>query len=111
MLDAWDEAPPGAIRPEILDRKGLFSLDVDSAIWKGLRILEVGLGDNRQPPRWLADESMRVAIIAYLDLQGCRVELEIIRREVTNMHVWYAEEYDAIQTSMQETSAWPNSNF
>ncbi|KAF9512191.1 hypothetical protein BS47DRAFT_1394479, partial [Hydnum rufescens UP504] len=29
MLDAWDDAPRGAIRPEKLDRKGLFSLDID----------------------------------------------------------------------------------
>ncbi|KAF9503408.1 hypothetical protein BS47DRAFT_1449953 [Hydnum rufescens UP504] len=47
MLDAWDDAPRGAIRPEKLDRKGLFSLNVDGAIWKGLHILEAGLGDNR----------------------------------------------------------------
>jgi hypothetical protein len=95
----------------VLDRKGLFSLDVDGVIWKGLRILDIGLGDNRPPPRWLADENMRVAIIVYLDLQGCQVELEIIKREVTNMHVWYAEEYEAIQTSIQEASTSLNRSF
>ncbi|KAF9503325.1 hypothetical protein BS47DRAFT_1309967 [Hydnum rufescens UP504] len=50
MLDAWEEAPHGAIRPEKLDHKGLFSLDVDGVIWKGLCILEVGLGDDHPPP-------------------------------------------------------------
>ncbi|KAF9511852.1 hypothetical protein BS47DRAFT_1467798 [Hydnum rufescens UP504] len=102
MLDAWDDAPRGAIRPEKLDRKGLFSLNVDGAIWKGLHILEAGLGDNRAPPRWLADENMQVAIIAYLDWKGCHAELDIIKREVANMHVWYAEEHDAIQTAIHE---------
>ncbi|KAF9504342.1 hypothetical protein BS47DRAFT_1401510 [Hydnum rufescens UP504] len=102
MLDAWDDAPRGAICPEKLDQKGLFSLDVDGAIWKGLHILEAGLGDNRAPPRWLADENMRVAIIAYLDWKGCHAKLDIIKREVANMHVWYAEEHDAIQMAIHE---------
>jgi hypothetical protein len=100
MLNNWDDAPQGTIQPEILDRKGLFSLDVDGVIWKGLHMLEARLGDDRVPPRWLADENMCVAIIAYLDLQGCQVELGIIQREVTNTHVWYAEEHHSIQTAI-----------
>ncbi|KAF9508066.1 hypothetical protein BS47DRAFT_1366226 [Hydnum rufescens UP504] len=102
ILDAWDDAPRGAIHPEKLDQKGLFSLDVDGAIWKGLHILEAGLGDNCVPPRWLADENMQVAIIAYLDWKGCHAELNIIKCEVANMHVWYAEEHNAIQTVIHE---------
>lgn len=104
MLDNWDDAPQGAIQPEVLDRKGLFSLDIDGVIWKGLHVLEAGLGDSRAPPRWLADENMRVAIIAYLDSQGCQAELDIIKREVMNLHVWYAEEYSAIQTAVRDAS-------
>ncbi|KAF9506311.1 hypothetical protein BS47DRAFT_1305406 [Hydnum rufescens UP504] len=108
MLDAWDDAPRGTIRPEKLDRKGLFSLDVDGAIWKGLHILEAGLGDNRVPPQWLADENMWVAIIAYLDWKGCHAELNIIKHEVANMHVWYVEEHDAIQTAIHEAGMHSN---
>jgi hypothetical protein len=104
MLDNWDDAPQGAIPPEMLDQKGLFSLDTDSVIWKGLHILETGLGDDCIPPRWLADENMQVAIISYLDLEGCQVELNIIKWEVMNIHVWYAKEYDAIQAIIHNTS-------
>jgi hypothetical protein len=43
-----------------------------------------------------------VAIIVYLDLEGCQVELDIIKWEVTNIHVWYAEEYNAIQATIHE---------
>ncbi|KAF9508480.1 hypothetical protein BS47DRAFT_1365949 [Hydnum rufescens UP504] len=43
-----------------------------------------------------------VAIITYLDWKGCHAELNIIKREVANMHVWYAEEHDAIQTAIHE---------
>jgi hypothetical protein len=103
MLDSWDDAPQGAIRPETLDKKGLFSLDVDGAIWKGLRLLEAGLGGDHAPPRWLADEHMRLAIIAHLDFQGCQVELDIIKREVQNMRVWYTEERLAIQSAMRNS--------
>ncbi|KAF9510706.1 hypothetical protein BS47DRAFT_1364382 [Hydnum rufescens UP504] len=82
MLANWDDAPQGTIPPKTLDRKGLFSLDVDGVIWK--------------------DKNMRVAIIAYLDLEGCQVKLDIIKQEVTNIHVWYAEEYNAIQAAIHE---------
>ncbi|KAF9504054.1 hypothetical protein BS47DRAFT_1308825, partial [Hydnum rufescens UP504] len=104
MLDNWDDAPPGAIPPETLDWKGLFSLDINGVIWKGLHVLKAGLGDDHVPPRWLADENMRVAIIAYLDLEGCQVELDIIKWEVTNIHVWYTEEYNAIRAAIHKAS-------
>ncbi|KAF9507830.1 hypothetical protein BS47DRAFT_1246745, partial [Hydnum rufescens UP504] len=91
-----DDAPQGAVCPEKLNKKGLFSLDVDGAIWKGLQLLEAGLGGDCAPPRWLADENMRLAIVAHLDLQGCKVELNIIAHEVQNMCVWYMEEHLAI---------------
>ncbi|KAF9507817.1 hypothetical protein BS47DRAFT_1303530 [Hydnum rufescens UP504] len=102
MLDNWDNAPQGVIPPKTLDQKGLFSLDLDGVIWKGLHVLEAGLRDNCMPPRWLVDENMRVAIIAYLDSEGCQVKLNIIKQEVTNVHVWYAEEYNAIQATIHK---------
>ncbi|KAF9514376.1 hypothetical protein BS47DRAFT_1392507 [Hydnum rufescens UP504] len=111
MLDNWDDAPPGAIPPKTLDRKGLFSLDIDGVIWKGLHVLEAGLGDDRVPPRWLADENMRVAIITYLDLEGCQVKLDIIKWEVTNIHVWYSEEYNAIRAAIHEAETDPALRF
>jgi hypothetical protein len=46
MLDNWDNAPEGTIPPETLDWKGLFSLDINGVIWKGLCVLEAGLGDE-----------------------------------------------------------------
>jgi hypothetical protein len=108
MLDAWGDAPEGTIHPEKLDQKGLFSLDIDGAIWKGLHILEARLGDNCMPPQWLADENMWVVIITYLDWKGCHIKLDIIKCEVTNMHVWYAEEHNAIQTAIHEASMYSN---
>ena len=79
MLDNWDDAPQGAIPPKMLNQRGLFSLDINGVIWKGLCMLEAGLGNDHVPPRWLADKNMQVAIIAYLDLEGCQVELDIIK--------------------------------
>ncbi|KAF9507379.1 hypothetical protein BS47DRAFT_1398721 [Hydnum rufescens UP504] len=62
--------------------KGIVLSRVEGAIWKGLHILEAGLGDNH----W----------------KGCHAESDIIKREVANMHVWYAEEHDAIQMAIHE---------
>jgi hypothetical protein len=100
MLNSWDDTPQGTICPEKLNKKGLFSLNTDSAIWKGLWLLEAGLGSDHAPPRWLADEVMCLAIIAHLDFQGCEVELNIIMCEVQNMCIWYTEECLAIQAAM-----------
>jgi hypothetical protein len=105
MLDNWVDAPQGAIHPEKLEKKGLFSLDVNGMIWKGLKLLGEGLGNDCAPPRWLADENMHLAIIAHLDFQGCEIELNIIKCEVKNMHVWYTKELLAVKAAIQDSGA------
>jgi hypothetical protein len=107
MLQHWDDAPLHAIRPKVLDRKGLFSLDIDAPIWQTMHILGSGLGTVDEAPRWLSDVKMRQAITAYLDHKGCQVELGTLRREISNLHTWFSEEYHAITLALHLSMLFP----
>ncbi|KAG6809758.1 hypothetical protein H0H92_014854 [Tricholoma furcatifolium] len=89
-------APPGAVPPHKIETKGLFTLDVDDAIWQ-----DVGLTDdvgslNLTPPAWLADNSVRDGIRALLEHDRCIEEGERIRHECQSMRLWFMEEWSVV---------------
>ncbi|KAI6145453.1 hypothetical protein BKA82DRAFT_3940592, partial [Pisolithus tinctorius] len=65
------KAPQGAIAPILIQRDGLFKLDVDDDIWQ-----DIGLEDDfvGLPPAWLADERVCLGIRSLLELKRCEEE-------------------------------------
>ena len=45
-------APRGALKPTMIDREGLFKLDVDDDIWQDIGLQD---GPDTASPRWLTD--------------------------------------------------------
>lgn len=90
--------PRGAVAPERMESKDLWTLDVGDAIWQ-----DIGLddgSDDTKPPRWLADDSVRKGIRAVLQLKRCEEEEAFLVQERTSAQVWFAEEWQTV------TKAW-----
>lgn len=87
--------------PSKLDKKTLFRLDVDSEVWQD----DMGLsGLESEPPRWLADESVRKGISALLDRDRCIEERSRLEMEYKAMRLWIEETSQALRTVINETS-------
>ncbi|KAI5980440.1 hypothetical protein EDD15DRAFT_2393533 [Pisolithus albus] len=92
------KAPPGAIPPTPIPSKGIFQLDVDSDIWQ-----DVGLGEcHPDPPRWLADESVRKGIKLMLEIDRCNEEERRLSRERSVLQEWFSVEWLSVQTALEE---------
>ncbi|KAJ7614814.1 hypothetical protein FB45DRAFT_681719, partial [Roridomyces roridus] len=90
--------PKNAVAPENIDPKSMWRLDVDDAIWQ-----DVGLDDEEEdgaPPRWLADDDVRRGILAMLDVDRADEEDETLQRERRAMQVWFAEEWELVNSAM-----------
>ncbi|KAI5991683.1 hypothetical protein F5J12DRAFT_907475 [Pisolithus orientalis] len=72
------KAPQGAIAPILIQRDGLFKLDVDDDIWQ-----DIGLEDDSVglPPAWLADE------------RRCEEEERRLLYERKTLMEWHSEEW------------------
>jgi len=94
------KAPAGAIPPVSISRDGIFQLDVDDEIWQ-----DIGLEDeNIDPPRWLADETVRQGIRHLLDLDRCLEEEDRLRRERCVMQEYMVAEWSALQKAREVAS-------
>lgn len=64
-------APAGAVVPDQIPQGGLWTLDVDDAIWQ-----DIGLSEELDdcPPLWLRDEKVRTGIRHLLDYDRCLEE-------------------------------------
>ncbi|KAJ2936436.1 hypothetical protein H1R20_g659, partial [Candolleomyces eurysporus] len=92
-------APPHAVAPKQLEREGLFSLDVDDAIWD-----DHGLDDHTQEiPLWLGNQQVKDGIKAFLMKSRCEEEQQYLQREVEGLVKWFMEEWNLIEVSLNYT--------
>ncbi|KAJ7639516.1 hypothetical protein FB45DRAFT_977229 [Roridomyces roridus] len=95
-----DGVPPNAVAPENIDPKGMWHLDVDDAIWQDVGLDDDEDDDDGAPPRWLADDDVRKGILAMLDIDRADEEDETLQRERRAMQVWFAEEWELVNSAM-----------
>ncbi|KAI6156644.1 hypothetical protein BKA82DRAFT_4325514 [Pisolithus tinctorius] len=88
------KAPQGAIAPILIQRDGLFKLDVDDDIWQ-----DIGLEDDSVglPPAWLADERVRLGIRSLLELKRCEEEERRLLYERKTLMEWHSEEWRRLE--------------
>lgn len=92
-LIAQGKAPEGATVPEKVEMAGLFTLDVDDAIWQ-----DVGLADEDlpNPPLWMCNDDVRRGIKALLEVDRCREEEDRLVHERQALQVWFSEEWKIV---------------
>ncbi|KAG6807078.1 hypothetical protein H0H92_008863, partial [Tricholoma furcatifolium] len=95
-------APQGAVPPQKIETKGLFTLDVDDSIWQDVGLTEDMGSVNVTPPAWLADERVRNGIKALLEHDRCIEEEERLRHECQSLRVWFVEEWRVINRAMDQ---------
>ncbi|KAG6812422.1 hypothetical protein H0H93_013833, partial [Arthromyces matolae] len=98
-LIAQGKAPPGALPPQNIEMEGLFTLDVDDAIWQDIGLDDESVGD---PPAWLADDSVRDGIKAVLEHDRCVEEASRLRHECRSMRFWMSEEWKVIAAALND---------
>jgi len=93
-------APHDAICPKKIESSGLFTLNVDDAIWQ-----DVGLNDDasEEPPLWLCDANVRSGILAMLDLDRCEEEEFRLQHERRAMQDWFLEEWEIVNVAYENT--------
>ncbi|KZV96305.1 hypothetical protein EXIGLDRAFT_765408 [Exidia glandulosa HHB12029] len=75
--------------PRKLEARKLFRLDVDDDIWQE----DPGLGPQDDVlPRWQTDERVKNGIVALLEVQRCKEELERLSAEIVTLEAWWKEE-------------------
>jgi hypothetical protein len=92
------KAPRGALRPTVIDREGLFKLDVDDDIWQdiGLQDALEGLGS----PLGLTDHNVQEGIRLLLELDRCMEEEGRLQKERCAMQEWLIEEWECLQAQI-----------
>ncbi|KIN95936.1 hypothetical protein M404DRAFT_164592, partial [Pisolithus tinctorius Marx 270] len=87
--------PQGAIAPILIQRDGLFKLDVDDDIWQ-----DIGLEDDFVgfPLVWLADERVHLGIRSLLELKRCEEEERRLLYERKTLMEWHSEEWRRLET-------------
>ena len=70
------KAPPNAVAPQPLDPKGLYSLDIDDALWQDIGIEG---GEESPIPQWLGHDGTRCGIKAWLNGRRSCEEEEWLR--------------------------------
>lgn len=88
--------------PRRLETRKLFKLDVDDDIWQE----DPGLGpqDEGELPRWQTDEGVKQGIVAMLEAQRCREELERLQGETQSLACWWAEERTMMRALVEDKS-------
>ncbi|KAG6846663.1 hypothetical protein H0H93_012578 [Arthromyces matolae] len=89
------KAPQRAQCPPKIDLKGLFSLDVDSEIWRDVDVEDED-ASRLEPPAWLAVEKVREGIRALLERDRCVEEENRLRLECRSMVQWFSEEWKSL---------------
>jgi hypothetical protein len=86
------EAPRGAVPAKLIDRAGVFDLDVDDDIWQdtGLEDFESGT------PLWLSDDAVRTGIRLILDYDRCVEEEVRVVQERTTLQEWAVTQWEAL---------------
>ncbi|THU92423.1 hypothetical protein K435DRAFT_672151, partial [Dendrothele bispora CBS 962.96] len=97
-------APKNAIAPAPIDVSELFKLDIADELWQdiGLNYDEIDV-EQKPPPPWLADESVRQGIRAMLELDRCEEEEERLAVERRAMQSWLKEEWDVAKCAINDT--------
>jgi len=67
-------APRGAVSPHIIEREGLFKLDVDDDIWQDVGLYEDDDDSVESIPGWLGNDDVRRGIKNSLLLDRCEEE-------------------------------------
>ncbi|KAG2048979.1 hypothetical protein BDR06DRAFT_1070368 [Suillus hirtellus] len=91
-------APPSAVPPRPIIRKGIFLLNVNDEIWQDIGLDEDGIN----PPAWLSDEATRSGIRLQLEVDQCVEEETCLMQERTVMQKWMSSEWEAIQTVLRD---------
>ncbi|KAI5998950.1 hypothetical protein F5J12DRAFT_784793 [Pisolithus orientalis] len=96
------KAPQGAIAPILIQRDGLFKLDVDDDIWQ-----DIGLEDDSVglPPAWLADERVHLGIRSLLELKRCEEEERRLLYERKSLMEWHSEEWRRLEKCRVDAGA------
>ena len=90
------KAPRGARAPPVIQREGLFQLDVDDPIWE-----DVDCDDDGDVPLWLGEEKVRQGIQLMLRVARCNEEGERLKMERSNMQEWFMEEWKCTQAAVK----------
>ena len=99
-------APPSAVAPQIIERGGLFKLDVNDDIWQ-----DVGLEDDDYqdiaPACWLSDEKVCQGILAMLELDHCSEEEVRLIKEHCAMQEWFSKEWLCVEKAKMAACVLP----
>ncbi|KAG6834804.1 hypothetical protein H0H93_007291 [Arthromyces matolae] len=98
-LIARGKALPGALPPQKIEMEGLFTLDVDDAIWQNIGLDEES---GREPPAWLAEERVWDGIKALLEHDRCVEEEARLRHECRSLRFWMDEEWKIITAALND---------
>lgn len=90
-------APAGAVVPEQIPQGGLWTLDVDDAIWQDIGLLEEL---DSIPPLWLRDEKVRGGIRNLLDYDRCLEEEARLLKERKALQESSIEQWDLISIAL-----------
>jgi len=82
VLMSQGYAPRGALKPTMIDREGLFKLDVDDDIWQDIGLQD---GPDTASPRWLTDHKVQEGIRLLLELDRCIEEEDRLQKERCTM--------------------------
>ncbi|KAK1217794.1 hypothetical protein PQX77_019544 [Marasmius sp. AFHP31] len=93
------ECPHNAVALAEIPIDQLFTLDVDDVIWEDGGLTNEW--DNRTPPLWLGDETVRSGIRAVLELDRSQEELKRLSHEQDAMQTWFAEEWEVVEDAIE----------
>lgn len=99
MKAAFDtgKAPENAIVPLPIDKKKVFTLDIDSDVWNDAGLL----GDDAADiPQWMSNHQVRQGIQALLEFHRCCEELQRLKVEFSNLRRWFISEIEAVQSAL-----------
>lgn len=91
-------APRGARAPRPIAREGLFTLDVDNAIW------EDDGPDDISTALWHCNEDVRRGIRYLLQQDRCIEEKKQLQKERSAIQHWFVEEWRSTQMALEASS-------
>jgi hypothetical protein len=102
-------APANHLVPTIIEKAGLFQLDVDDDIWQ-----DIGLNDDiieGSASAWLCDKNTRRGIKALLELDRCIEEEERLSKERCVLQEWFMEEWEIVQIALSTSANDPSIQY
>jgi hypothetical protein len=102
-------APANHLVPSIIEKTGLFQLNVDDDIWQ-----DIGLNDDNiegSAPAWLCDENTRKGIKALLELDRCIEEEEHLSKERCVLQEWFMKEWEIVQIVLSSLANDPGIQY